>query len=144
MTTQDIDGICCKLSQEANPPEAFLVASDSIEGQLLGVSIFFLEDGQQLPCPGPPLTGAAFGPDWGFSQAEVGKRPDGSLGFRLPNTTFENLANGSSHGYRLDIIDDHEVTGAIRQLASIRAKLLKHRVRKHAEHSGSEVNITRL
>jgi len=144
MTTLDIDGICRKLSQEANPPEAFLVASDLIDGQLLGVSIFFLEDGQQLPCPGPPLTGAAFGPDWGFSQVEVGQRTDGSLGFRLPPTHFETLANGNAYGYRLDIIDDHEVPEAIKQLASIRAKLLKHRVMKHAEHSAANVKVTRL
>lgn len=142
MTNLDIEIICQDYGQGANPPDAFLVAGDEIGGQLLCVSIFFLEDGQQVPCPGLPFLGAAFGPDWGFSQAEVGIRANGSVGFRLPQVNADALSVGDLYGYRLCVIEDHEVPKLIRQLAQIRTQLGPHKGSYNKPQS--VVRVTRL
>jgi len=139
----DIERICQEYSQADAPPEAFMVSSKLIEGQLLAINLALLEEGQQLPCPGLPLAGAAFDPSWGFSQAEVGVRRDGSAQFRLPSMHFESLAKGDLYGYRLCIIDDDEAPEVIGQLAHIRAELARH----HGEpkrSNGVQITITQL
>ena len=122
----DIERICREYGEAEAPPKAFIVSSKLIEGQLLAVNLEFLEEGQQLPCPGLPVAGAAFDPDWGFSQVEVALRLDGSAEFRLPSIHFETLASGDIHGYRFCILDDHEVPEVIGQLTHIRAELARH------------------
>lgn len=139
----DIERICREYGEAEAPPEAFLISSELIEGQLLAINLEFLEEGQQLPCPGLPLAGAAFDPGWGFSQAEVGVRRDGSAQFRLPSMHFESLANGDLYGYRLCIIDDHEVPEVIGQLTHIRAELARHR-REPKRSKGVPITITQL
>jgi hypothetical protein len=123
----DIERICREYGEQENPPEAFMVRSEAIEGQLLAINLAFLERGQLLPHPGLPLAGAAFDPGWGFSQAEVCKRRDGLFEFRLPSLHFETLASGDIYGYRMSIIDDHEVPEAMGQLADIRRELARRR-----------------
>jgi hypothetical protein len=139
----DIEGICREYSEAEAPPEAFMASSELIEGQLLAMNLEFLEEGQQLPCPGLPLAGAAFDPDWGFSQAEVGMRRDGSAEFRLPSMHFGSLASGDIYGYRMCIIDNHEVPDVIVQLAHIRAELARRR-REHKRHARIRIEITKL
>jgi hypothetical protein len=139
----DVERICREYSEEEYPPQALIVTSELIAGQLLAISLEFLAEGQQLPWPGQPLAGATFGPDWGFSQVEVGMRSDGSAEFRLPSVHFENLANGDIWGYRLCIIDPHEVAEAVQQVARIRAELAQ----RHSERKrrvGVEIAITHL
>jgi hypothetical protein len=139
----DIEYICREFGEEEDPPNAFLVSGEAIADQLLAISLKFLEEGQQLPCPGLPLAGAAFDPDWGFSQAEVAVRRDGTAEFRLPSVHFETLASGDVYGYRLCIIDNHEVPEVIGQLAHIRAELTKRR-REPRENTGVQITITQL
>jgi hypothetical protein len=137
----NIERICQKYGEAEEPPEAFMVSSKLIEGQLLAMNLEFLEQGQQLPSPGLPLAGAALDPDWGFSQAEVGVRRDGSAEFRLPSIHFENLASGDIHGYRFCILDDHEVPEVISQLAHIRGEFARHRSETQKQ-GGVRVTIT--
>lgn len=139
----DIERICREYGGAETPPEAFIVSSKLIEGQLLAMNLEFLEEGQQLPCPGLPLAGAAFDPDWGFSQVEAGLRRDGSAEFRLPPIHSESLASGDIHGYRFCIIDDQEVPGVIGQLADIRRELAR-RPSKAQKYKGVRVTITQL
>jgi hypothetical protein len=139
----DIERICRECSEEEDPPEAFIVSSEAITGHLLAIGMEFLEAGQQLPCPGLPLAGAALDPDWGFSCAEVGTRRDGSIEFRLPSIHFESLATGDIYGYRLCIIDDHEVPEVICQLAQVRTELARHRP-ELKNQAGFRIAFTRL
>jgi hypothetical protein len=92
----DIEGICRKYSEAAHPPDVFLVSSKSFGNALLAVSLAFLEEGQSLPCPGLPLVGAAFDPDWGFANAVIGLNRDGSADFRLPPGPFD-IERGEGH-----------------------------------------------
>ena len=139
----NIECICRYFGEAEAPPEAFMVSSKLIEGQLLAMNLEFLEEGQQLPCPGLPLAGAAFDPDWGFSQVEVGLRRDGSAEFRLPAIHFESLASGDIHGYRFCILDDNEVPEVISQLTHIRAELARHH-REPERSKGVRITITQL
>jgi hypothetical protein len=139
----DIECICREYGGAEAPPEAFMVSSKLIEGQLLAISLEFLEGGQQLPCPGLPLAGAAFDPDWGFSQVEVGLRSDGSAEFRLPSIHFESLASGGIHGYRFCILDDHEVPEVIGQLANIRREVARRRS-ETPKREGVRITITQV
>jgi|ERR1039458_9391203 hypothetical protein len=139
----DIERICREYGGAEAPPEAFIVSSKLIEGQLLAVNLEFLEVGQQLPCPGLPLAGAAFDPDWGFSQVEVGLRRDGSAEFRLPSIHFESLASGDMHGYRFCILDDYEVPEVIGQLTHIRGEFARRRSETQ-KHEGVRVTITQV
>jgi hypothetical protein len=139
----DIERVCRAYSETEAPPEGFMVRSRSVKGQLLAISLEFLEEGQQLPCPGLPLAGAAFNPDWGFSQAEVGLRRDGSAEFRLPPIHFESLASGDVHGYRFCVLDDHEAPEAIAQLAHIRVELERYRSAVQ-KREGVRVTITEV
>lgn len=139
----DIERICREYGDAEAPPEAFIVSSKLIEGQLLAINLEFLEEGQQLPCPGLPLAGAAFNPDWGFSQVEVGLRRDGSAEFRLPSIHFESLASGDIHGYRFCILDDHEVPEVIGQLTHIRGEFARLRIETQ-KRQGVRVTITQL
>jgi hypothetical protein len=139
----DIERICREYGEAEAPPEAFMISSKLIAGQLLAINLEFLEEGQQLPCPGLPLAGAAFDPDWGFSQAEVGLRRDGSAEFRLPSIHFESLATGDIYGYRFCILDDHEVPEAIGQLAHIRGEFARRRGETQ-KHESVRVMITQV
>jgi hypothetical protein len=139
----DIERICREYGEAEAPPEAFTVSSKLIEGQLLALNLEFLEEGQQLPCPGLPLAGAVFDPDWGFSQVEVGLRRDGSAEFRLPSIHFESLANGDVYGYRFCILDDHEVPEVVDQLAHIREELARRRGETE-KYEGVHVTITQM
>jgi hypothetical protein len=139
----DIEQICRLYSEAETPPEAFIVRSKLVEGQLLAISLGFLEDGQQLPCPGLPLAGAAFDPAWGFSQAEVGLRRDGSAEFRLPPVHLENLASGDVYGYRFCVLEDNEVPEIIAQLAHIRGELARRR-RADQKQETARVMITEV
>jgi hypothetical protein len=121
----DIERICEGQSEKENPPEVFLLSSECIGGHLLAVESRFLEQGQNLTCPGLPLVGAPFGPGWGFSEAVVGKRSDGSAEFQLPPLHSEILASGDTWGYRLCILEDRELPEAIAQLTRIRQELAK-------------------
>lgn len=139
----DIERICREYGEAEAPPKAFIVSSKLIEGQLLAVNLEFLEEGQQLPCPGLPVAGAAFDPDWGFSQVEVALRLDGSAEFRLPSIHFETLASGDIHGYRFCILDDHEVPEVIGQLADIRREFARRRSETQ-KHEGVRLTITQV
>jgi hypothetical protein len=87
----------------------------------------FLEQGQLLACPGLPLVGAAFDPDWGFARAEIKLDPDGKADFRLPSGHFDTFRDGDTSRYRLCPVDAQEIPQLIRQLAHIRAELAKPR-----------------
>jgi hypothetical protein len=139
----DIEGICRKYSEEAHPPEVFLVNSKSIGNALLAVSLEFLEQGQLLPCPGLPLVGAAFDPDWGFASAVIDLNRNGSADFRLPPGPFDIEGERNTYGYRLCPIDNHETPAAIQQLAHIRAELAKPR-QQSGKTPGIKVMVTQL
>lgn len=143
LTDVDIERICEKFRRKTNPPEVFLVTSKAIRGALLGVSMAFLERGQLLPCPGLPLVGAAFDPDWGFARAEVALRDDGSVDFRLPSGRFDPLGDGDTYGYRLCPIDNDQIPEAISQLAKIRAGLARPRQRPRKKPS-IKVTVTQI
>ena len=138
---QDIERICQEISDTAQPPEVFLLTSESVGNAVLGVSVEFLEEGQSLPCPGLPLAGAAFDPDWGFARAEINLHRDGSADFRLPSGHFDTFRDGDISGYRLCPIDNHEISDVIRQLAYIRAELAKPR-QQPARGRGVNVTVT--
>jgi hypothetical protein len=139
----DIERICRERSEEEAPPEVFMVSSEAIAGHLLAIGMEFLEEGQQLRCPGLPLAGAAFDPSWGFSQAEVGTRRDGSIEFRLPSIHPERLSRGDIYGYRLCILGNHEVPEVIGQLAHIRAELKRCRP-ELKKHGGFRIAVTQF
>jgi hypothetical protein len=139
----DIEQICRERSEEPRPPEAFLLSGRSSANSLLLVSRVFLEDGQLLPCPAPPLVGAVFGPDWGFARAEVEFRTDGVSEFRLPLGRFETFRDGDIWGYRMCPIDNHQIPDAVRQLANIREELVKPR-QQHDGETGVKVTVTEL
>jgi hypothetical protein len=139
----DIERICREYGEAEAPPEAFMISSKLIEGQLLAVNLEFLEEGQQLRCPELPLAGAALDPDWGFSQVEVGLRRDGFAEFRLPSIHFESLATGDIHGYRFCILDDHEVAEVIGQLTHIRGEFARRRSETQRPE-GVRVTITQV
>ena len=135
----DIEGICRKHSEMAHAPDVFLVSTKSIGNALLAVSLTFLEEGQLLPCPGLPLVGAAFDPDWGFASAVIGLNRDGSADFRLPAGPFDIEGERDTCGYRLCHIDNHEIPEAIGQLAHVRLELAKPR-----QNPGMKVTVTQL
>jgi hypothetical protein len=137
----DIDRICQEISERAQSTEAFFLTSESVGNALLGVSVEFLEEGQLLPCPGLPLAGAAFDPDWGFARAEINLHRDGSANFRLPFGHFDNFRDGDTSGYRLCPIDNHEIPDVIGQLAHIRAELARPR-QQPARAPGIKVTVT--
>jgi hypothetical protein len=139
----DIERICQERSEEPKPPDVFLLSSRSILNSLLAVSRQFLEDGQLLACPGPPLVGSVFGPDWGYAFAEIELRKDGASEFRLPLGRFEDYRDGDIWGYRMCPIDNHEILEAIRQLAHIRAELAKPR-QQPSGGTGIKVTVTEL
>jgi hypothetical protein len=118
----DIDTVCKKCSEDENSPQVFLL-SDRIAGSLLGVSTSFLEEGQLLQCPSLPLAGAAFDPNWGFSQAVVGTDAIGRTKFQLPEVHHRFLNSGDTHGYRLCVIENTEIPEVIAQLENIRSAL---------------------
>jgi hypothetical protein len=123
----DIQRICRRCSERDDPPEVFLLSGDSIGNSLLVVSAEFLSEGQLLACPGLPLAGAAFDPDWGFARVEIDSHIVGSGEFRLPAGRFEDYRDGDIWGYRMCPIDNHELPRVIRQLACIRETLAKPR-----------------
>ena len=139
----DIEGICRKYSEEAHPPEVFLVNSRSIGNALLVVSLEFLERGQLLPCPGLPLVGAAFDPDWGFANAVIDLHRDGTADFRLPPGPFDTVGDSNTYGYRLCPIDNHQIPKVIQHLAHIRAELAKP-TQQPGKTPGIEVMVTQL
>ena len=121
----DVEKICREFAEDQEPPEAFLVASNSIASQLLGVSLTFLERGQLIPCPGMPLVGAAFDPTWGFAEAAIERHEGGLADFRAPISRYDMGEHGDTYGYRLYPIDVGQIPEAIGQLAQIRAELDK-------------------
>jgi hypothetical protein len=139
----DIERICQERSEEPKPPDVFLLSSRSIVNSLLAVSREFLEDGQMLPCPGPPLVGSIFDPDWGYACVEIELRKDGTSEFRLPLGRFEDYRDGDIWGYRMCPIDNHDILDVIRQLAHIRAELAKPR-QQPSEGTGIKVTVTEL
>ncbi len=141
--TLGIERICRECSEEAEPPDVFLLSGRTAGNSLLAVSTFFLEDSQLLGCPGLPLVGAVFDPDWGFARGEIGVRPDASAEFRVPHGNADTFTVGDTSGYRLCPIDHHEIPDAIRQLAQIRAALAKTGHRP-SEETGIRVTLTEL
>ena len=139
----DIERICRESSEKAQPPEVFLLTSESVGSALLGISLAFLERGQLLPCPGLPLVGAAFDPDWGFARAEIKLHRDGSAEFCLPRDRPDTFTEGDMFGYRLCPIDNHEIPDVMSQLAYIRAELAKPR-QQPATGAGIKVTVTGL
>jgi hypothetical protein len=139
----DIEGICRKCSDAAQPPDVFLVSSKSIGNALLAVSLTFLEAGQLLPCPGLPLIGAAFDLDWGFASAVIGLNRDGMADFRLPAGPFDIEGERDTYGYRLCPMDNHEIPEAIGQLAHVRAELARPR-QQPGKKPGSKITVTQL
>jgi hypothetical protein len=140
---EDIERICRENSERAQPPEAFIITSESVSGALLGVSLEFLEKGQLLACPGLPLAGAAFNPDWGFPRAEINLHHDESADFGLPPGSLDALTHGNMFGYRLCPINNHEIPGVARQLAYIRAELAKPR-QQHTRESRIKITATSI
>lgn len=139
----DVERICRECSEEACPPEVFLVNCKSIGNALLGVRLEYLEQGQLLLWPGLPLVGATFDLDWGFASAVIGLGRDGSTDFRSPEGLFDVAGDRDTFGYRLCPIDDHEIQEAIEQIAQIRAELAKPR-QQHRKKLGIEVTVTQL
>jgi len=139
----DVEKICREFSEDQEPPEAFLVASNSMATQLLGVSLAFLEQGQLIPCPGMPLVGAAFDPTWGFAEAVIERHGGGLTDFRAPISRYDMGEHGDTYGYRLCPIDVGQIPEAIGQLAQIRAELDKARC-KPKRVSVERVTVSRL
>jgi hypothetical protein len=139
----DIEHICEEYGAKEEPPEVFLVSSRSFRNSLLAVRLEFLESGQLLACPGLPLVGAAFDPDWGYARVEIVKCTDGSGEFREPTGQPDTYRDGDVSGYRLCPIDNHEIPDVITQLAHIRAELAKPRQHPSKE-SGIQVTLTQL
>ncbi|MHB8390954.1 MAG: hypothetical protein ACYDBH_15460 [Acidobacteriaceae bacterium] len=126
-TNVDVERICRESSEKSQPSEAFILTSDSVGGAMLAVNMRFLERGQLLACPGLPLLGAAFGPEWGFARAEINLNRNGSAEFCSPHGHSDTFTEGDMFGYRLCPMESHEIPGVIRQLAHIRAELAKPR-----------------
>ena len=143
MPDVDIEQICQERSEMENPPGAFLLSVGSAANSLLAVRVEFLEDGQLLPCPPPPLAGATFDPDWGYARAEIELLQGQSAEFRLPQGRFETFRDGDTWGYRMCPIDNCEIPNVVRQLARIRAELAKPR-HQAATETGIKVTITEL
>ena len=139
----DIERICQECSEMEKPQDVFLLSSRSIGNSLLAVKVEFLEDGQLLVCPGLPLVGAAFDPDWGFARVEFETHNEGHAEFRIPRGRPDTFTHGDTSGYRLCPIDNHEIPDAIRQLAHIRAELAKPRMQPNVE-TGIKVTLTGL
>ncbi len=127
----DVERICEFCSCQENSPDVLLLSGYSTGNSLLLVRRGFLEEGQSLACPGLPLDGAAFDPDWGFARAQVEMRRDGSSQFRLPPGRFETLMEGDAWGYRMSPVENNDLPGILRQLKHIRASLARPRERIH-------------
>jgi hypothetical protein len=139
----DIERICQEYSEAEKSPKVFLMSSRSVANSLVAVKVEFLEDGQHLTCPGLPLVGAAFDPDWGFARVEIELHQGKPGEFRVPSGHPDTFTSGDTWGYRLCPIENHEIPDVIRQLAHIRAELAK--PRQHSEtKTGIEVSITEL
>jgi len=125
----DLAKICQECSEADSPAEAMLISGNTNE-HVLAINLQFLEEGQQLPCPGLPLAGAVFDPSWGFTQIEMARTPDGATRIHLPLTNSDDLSQGSIFGYRVCVIEDNELASVTHQLARIRAELgsLKNRL----------------
>jgi hypothetical protein len=139
----EIQRVCRECSEEVNPPDVFLVTSESMGGALLGVSVMFLERGQFLPWPGLPLVGATFDPDWGFARAVTCLDRDGAGDFQLLPTPFDSEGDRNSYGYRLCPIENREIPLAIRQLEHIRAELAKPK-RRSRKRPGANLTAIQL
>ncbi len=139
----NIDSICQECSERENAPEAFLLSNTSFGNSLLAVSTFFLEDGQLLNCPGLPLVGAVFDPDWGFSRAELKQRHGSRAEFRVPSGHPDTFTSGSTWGYRLCPIDNSEIPDLIKQLVHIRTELARPRKQPNAK-AGLKSTVTEL
>jgi hypothetical protein len=140
-TNLDIERICQERSEEAKPPEVFLLSCRSLANSLLAVNVEFLEKGQLVPYPRLPLFGEAFDPDWGFARAEIKLHGAGPAEFQVPPGHPDTFTNGSTWGYRVCPIDSREIPDTIAQLAHIRAELAKPRQRP-SERAGSEITVT--
>ena len=143
MRIGDIERICQECSERERPPEVFLMSSKSMRNALLAVKVQFLEDGQLLGCPGLPLVGAEFDPDWGFARAEIELRDLQPAEFRVPKGHPDTFTSGDIWGYRFCPIGSYEITDAIRELARIRAELAKPRSKPNGE-PGVGVTLTEL
>jgi hypothetical protein len=139
----DIERICQVCSEKEIPPKVFLLSSVS-SNSLLVVRVEFLEDGQLITCPGLPLVGAVFGPDWGYARAELSIRSDGTAEFREPSGHPDTFMNGDTWGYRLCPIDNQEIPQSLAQLACIRAQLAKPTRRPERDGCFVEVRLTEL
>jgi hypothetical protein len=139
----DIERICEECNERERPPEIFVLSSKSMSNALLAVKVEFLEDGQLLGCPGLPLVGAVFDPDWGFARAEVESRALQPAEFRVPKGHPNTFTSGDTWGYRLCPIDNHEIPDLIRELARIRVELAKPRNKPNGER-GVAVTLTEL
>ncbi len=143
MLAMNIDSTCRECSERENAPEAFLLSNTTFSNSLLAVNTFFLEDGQLLNCPGLPLIGASFDPDWGFSRVELGQRRGSRAEFQVPSGHPDTFTNGSTWGYRLCPIDNSEIPDLITQLFNIRTKLAKLR-KQHNSKADLKVMVTEL
>ena len=122
-----IERILEEYSERAQPPEVLLLTSESVDGAILAINMEFLEQGQLLACPGLPLVGAAYDPNWGFARVEIKLNPDGKADFCLPGGHFDTFRDGDTSGYRLCPVDTQEIPQLIRQLEHVRVELAKPR-----------------
>jgi hypothetical protein len=143
MRTGDIERICQECGERERPPEVFLMSSRSIGNALLAVKVEFLEDGQLLGCPGLPLVGAVFDPDWGFARAEIESRELQPTEFRVPKGHPDTFTGGDTWGYRLCPIGSYEIPDVIGELAHIRTELAKPRSRPNREPA-VKITLTEL
>lgn len=138
--SRDVERICQEKSEETQPPEALLLSGRSLSNSLLAVSLGFLERGQLLKCPGMPLIGAAFDPEWGFARVEINFNRRGSAEFCLPHGDFDSFTDGDTCGYRLCPVDNHEIPDLIEQLVRIRVELARPR-RRPTRKQGIRVEV---
>jgi hypothetical protein len=138
----DIERILEECSERTQVPEVLLLTSESVDGAILAINMEFLEQGQLLACPGLPLVGAAFDPDWGFARVEIKLIPDSKADFHLAGGHFDTFRDGDTSGYRLCPIDAQEIPQLIRQLAHIRAELAKPRTTP--SKNGINIAVTEL
>lgn len=139
----DVQRICRERSTDETPPEVFLLSGPTFANSLLSLSSEFLSQGQQLRCPGLPLVGSVFGPDWGFARIEINLSKVGSYGFEFPSGHPDTYTNGDIWGFRFCPIDHHEIPELLGQLVRIRAELAKPHA--HADRNAEyKVTLTEL
>lgn len=125
---KEIERICQYRSELSDPPQAFLISTDSTQNSLLAVRADFLDCGEGLSWPDMPLLGAAFNLDWGYAFVDVITASNGLVRFEQPSCRFEYSAKGDTWGYRFCPVENCEISKLINQLSDIRKRLSEPRV----------------